>query len=76
MALKRLKGRSAQACLRVSRRDPEKHHESTCTKHCTPSCAGPEKMVESVAMACSTRNDKLGLCGTPYLGVKKYTYSL
>ncbi len=33
-------------------------------------------MVESVALACSSRNDKLGLRGTPYLDVKQYTYSL
>ena len=39
-------------------------------------CAGPQKMVESVVLACSSRNDALGLCGTPYLDVKQYTYSL
>jgi len=39
-------------------------------------CAGPHKLVESVAIACSSNNDALGLCGTPYLDVKKYTYSL
>ena len=43
---------------------------------CMLSCAGPQKMVESVAIACAARNDRLGLCGTPYLDVKKYTFSL
>ena len=38
--------------------------------------AGPEMMVQSVAIAACARNDKLGLSGTPYLDVKKYTYSL
>ncbi len=38
--------------------------------------AGPEKMVQSVAIAACARNDTLGLSGTPYLDVKKYTYSL
>ena len=38
--------------------------------------AGPEKMVQSVAIAACARNDTLGLNGTPYLDVKKYTYSL
>ena len=33
-------------------------------------------MVQSVAIAACTRNDTLGLSGTPYLDVKKYTYSL